>query len=100
MEWANYNATLNNFFNPKSNFYQSLNKPAHIWELISKSLRTTAQDPDLLKEITALLYEDCTLIPLTYNTSLWATRDYVQDTGFGTRGANTYWNPQNAWLNK
>ncbi|MCR4393214.1 MAG: hypothetical protein NUV31_02460 [Dehalococcoidales bacterium] len=47
-----------------------------------------------------MLYEDCTLIPLTYNTSLWATRDYVQDTGFGTRGANTYWNPQNAWLNK
>jgi len=100
MEWANYNTTLNNFFNPKSNFYQSLNKPAHIWELISKSLRTTAQDPDLLKQITALLYEDCTLIPLTYNTSLWATWDYVQDTGFGTRGANTYWNPQNAWLSR
>jgi TPP-dependent trihydroxycyclohexane-1,2-dione (THcHDO) dehydratase len=99
-QFANMNTTYNNFYNPQSNWFQSVHKPADMWKILQVSLITPAQDPVALRQVTDWLVNDCTTIPLDYPAAMWAVTNKVQDSGLGLRGASTYWNTENVWLSK
>ena len=100
IEYTNYNATFNTFYGVPATWYRSLKKPEGYEAAFKTSLTSTEQDPSLMKKCVDLFYDDCTVIPLTWNYTTWATVNNLHDTGFGQRGSTTVSNPQNAWFSK
>jgi peptide/nickel transport system substrate-binding protein len=100
INYANFNAVLNNWLAPVPTFYKSLKKPDGYEALYKASMASATADPVLMQKIVQAFSDDCTVIPTTYTASLWATQNYVRDTGWGTRGSTTQWNQENAWLDK
>jgi peptide/nickel transport system substrate-binding protein len=81
-----------------SAWYQSLKRPDGWADLYKASISSPKLDPALVKKCEALFYEDVTTIPITWGSKEWAVSDKVRDSGAGTRGTYTWWEPENAWL--
>ena len=94
----NFNATLNQIFDPSTNWYKSMKKPEGWAAMISATLNSPAQDSDLMQKCIKALYDDATVIPIYWNKAIWATTSKVHDAGLGARGSSTLWYAQNAWL--
>jgi len=47
-----------------------------------------------------MAYDDAMVIPVYYGAAMWATTANLRDSYLGTRGANTWWEPQLTWLSK
>jgi len=100
INYANFNSVLNNWLAPVPTFYKSLKKPDGYEALYKASMATPSADPVLMQKIVQAFYDECSVIPTTYSAGLWAVQNYVRDTGWGSRGSNTQWNQENAWLDK
>jgi hypothetical protein len=46
------------------------------------------------------LTDDLTVIPINYEADMWVVSDKLMDSGIGTRGNSSYWNPEYAWWDK
>ena len=99
LEWPNYNNGFNFYFGPTSPFFKSLQKPEGWAEAFKASLTAPTVDVELMKKCIQVIYDDSMVIPLTHGSSLYATQNYVRDTGFDTR-SSIYWDKQSAWLDK
>jgi peptide/nickel transport system substrate-binding protein len=100
-EWANPNSALNFYFGvPTSSFYKSLKKPDTWTDTLTASVTAPTTDTALMQKCFKQLYDDETVITLFYGNTLWVQKNNLQDTGLGTRGSATYWNPQYAWFSK
>ena len=97
---ANFNDVLNLWFGVPTSWYKSMKKPDGWENLLKASLTSRLPEPDLMQKCVQALYDDQTIIPISYGTSLWATTDKVHDAGLGSRGTPDHFNPQNAWLSK
>jgi ABC-type transport system substrate-binding protein len=98
--FPNFNADLTLEFGNPTTFYKSLKKPDG-WDAILKAtLSSPAADPALMQKAEQALFDDCTVIPTTYYASIYATQNYVHDTGKGMMGSATQFTPYNAWLSK
>jgi len=100
IEWANPNTGFNFFWGVPGSFFKSTSRPAGWAEAMLASNTSAAPDPVLTQKLERMWYEDAMAIPVYYGVALWATVPNLQDSGIGTRGANTWWEPQNAWLSK
>jgi peptide/nickel transport system substrate-binding protein len=101
MQWANPNTTFNFFFGVPGSFFQKTLKKPDTWkDILTASLITPAPDAAATKKMEDAAYDDVMVIPLYYGASIWAVTDKVHDSGLATRGAPTWWEPQNAWLSK
>jgi peptide/nickel transport system substrate-binding protein len=104
-EWSNFNTTLNVFF-PRSGggfYYPSCQKPGGqaAWDaLLDKSRATAAPDPTILKQIGDAFFNDCTVVPLTYSSSIYITTSKVNDTGLTGYGTPYAWDYGNIWISK
>jgi len=99
LEWPNYNNSFNFYFGPTSPYFKSTKKPDGWSEAFTASLTAPSADIPLIRKCIQMLYEDVTLVPLTHGATLYATQNYVRDTGWDTR-SSIYWDKQNAWLDK
>lgn len=99
--FPNFNADLTlEFGSPFTVFYKSVKKPDGWQQTLDATLNSPQPDPKLMQAATQALYNDCTMIPLTYYASLYVTQPYVHDTGRGKMGSQTEFTPQDAWLSK
>jgi len=96
----NFNAALNQAFEPNTPWYKSMKKPDGWAEMINATLFSAAQDPALMQKCVKALYDDATVIPVYCPTSIWVTTNKVNDAGLGARGSTTMWYAQNTWLSK
>jgi len=96
----NYNQTFGfSFASPRTN-YKSLKNPDKWFDLMNETNSAPAMDPKIMQKLTQVLYEDTTVIPISYATAMWVVKDGVQDSGIGTRGGTPYWNAENVWKSK
>ncbi len=100
IHYANYNSVLAQWFGVPASWFKSMKRPEGWDQIVNATITSTQQEPALMQKCVQALYDDETVIPLDYGTSLWAITDYVHDSGVGTRGSSTQWNSQNAWLSK
>ena len=99
-EWSNYNTTLNVFFSGLGFYLPSNLKPAGYLDLFNKSLAAPAPDPAILQQVTNAFYNDCTIVPLVYNTFVFVLKPNVQDSGLVKFGTFNAWDYCRAWLKK
>jgi peptide/nickel transport system substrate-binding protein len=100
IHYPNYNAVLAQWFGVPSSWFKSMKRPDKWEEMVTATITSTLQEPALMQKCVQAIYDEETIIPLDYGTSLWAVTDQVRDSGVGTRGSSTAWNSQNAWLSK
>lgn len=99
LEWINPNTQLNFFFGaPTSSWFKSLKKPDGWNDIVTASVTAPEIDITLARKAFRALYDDATFITLTYGTTMWVTKPNVMDSGLGTRGNTSYFNPQYTWL--
>jgi peptide/nickel transport system substrate-binding protein len=99
-EWSNYNTTLNVFFSGLGFYLPSNKKPAGYVDLFNKSLAAPAPDQTILQQISDAFYNDCTIIPLVYNTFVFILTPNVQDSGLTKFGTANAWDYGKIWLKK
>jgi peptide/nickel transport system substrate-binding protein len=99
--FPNFNADLAlEFGSPQTTFYKSMKKPDGWQAILDATMTSTEQDAKLMQAASQALYDDCTAIPIYYYSSLYATQNYVRDTGRGEMGSATQFKPYEAWLDK
>jgi peptide/nickel transport system substrate-binding protein len=99
--FPNFNADLAlEFGSPQTTFYKSMKKPDGWQALLDATMTSEQQDAKLMQAAAQALYDDCTAIPIYYYSSLYATQNYVRDTGRGEMGSATQFRPYDAWLDK
>lgn len=101
-EWSNWNTSLNVFF-PRTNqgFYMpSLDKGPGWDDLTLKSVTAPAPDPTLLKQTEDALFNNVTVIPLTYDSWVFVTTNKLMDTGLAKYGTANAWDYADTWLSK
>jgi peptide/nickel transport system substrate-binding protein len=100
-EYANTNTFFQFYWGvPSSTFFKSSARP-DVWKdlLTAAMAKPTAEKADAQK-LEDLTYDNSMAIPIYYGNTMWAVTSNVMDSGLGTRGANWYWEPKNAWLSK
>jgi ABC-type transport system substrate-binding protein len=82
-------------------YYVSLKGPDNLKELYDAAIETPEVDRSLVEKVTRAMYDDDSLIPVSYMGTGQVYWDYVHDLGFGTYYASQMvWNPENAWMSK
>ncbi len=100
MLYANPNRTFQNYYNDPITSNKSVKRPDGFAALLAATLATPEVDYSLAKKCSDALYNDCSFIPITWSISPFALASNVQDSGIGTRGSLTYWEPGTAWFKK
>ena len=97
---ANFNQMMGNVFaSPRSNYKSNANPPN--WDTIYNAATTDINvSPKTQQVCVQALTDDVTIIPINYEADEWVVSDKLMDSGIGTRGAGSYWNPEYAWWNK
>jgi ABC-type transport system substrate-binding protein len=104
-EFSNYNTTLNVFF-PRTNlgfYFPSLLKgesAAAYDALATKSLTAAAPDPAIFKQISDTMFDNASIIPLVYSTTVFILKPTLHDTGLTNWGMVNEWDYANTWLSK
>ncbi len=86
-EFSNYNTTLNVFFSLAGFYLPSLKRADTYADLFKSSLAAPAPDPVILKKISDAFYNDCTVVPTIYGTTVYVQSLKVMDskiTQFGS----------------
>ncbi len=101
IQWANPNTGFNFYFGvPKSTWFPSTARPANWADIVTPSLIASKVDAALAQKAEGALYNDDTVIPLFFSVANIITTNKVRDSLIGTRGASTWWEPQQTWLSK
>lgn len=98
--WANPNANWNLFAGEPANWFKTTKHPDGWKDALNASFATETPDVTLVKNLEKMLYDDETFISLSWHLGTFATTAKVHDTGYGTRGMWTWWNPENTWLSQ
>ncbi len=98
--WPNINAVWNLMVSEPPNWFKSLKHPDGWKDALFASFGTKEMDPVAMKKLEKMLYDDETFIPLSYHLGTYAASPKLMDTGYGTRGMWTWWNPEDTWLSK
>ncbi len=100
-EAATFNTTVNVYFADPGSFYWPNLKKADGWPaLFAQDLTSPTADPAILKQVSDMFFNDCTIIPLFYNSLIVIVSPKVQDSGIGNYGTLDSWDFPNVWLSK
>jgi ABC-type transport system substrate-binding protein len=100
IEWANPNTGFNFFWGTPSSWFKSTGRPEGWADAVTASNITEVADANMTQKLETMAYDHVLVIPLYFGTSLWATTKNINDSGIGTRGAGTWFEPQDIWFNK
>ncbi len=98
---ATFNITYNFYF-PERNPLQfpPLVRPAGFLDKLNQSIATPLPDPQMGKDLTKMLNDDLTVIPIYYVNEMYILQTNVKDSGYNEWSASTIWTPETAWLSK
>jgi peptide/nickel transport system substrate-binding protein len=97
---ATFNITYNFYFPEQTQQFPPLQRPAGFLDKLSGSLKTPAPDPNLGQELTRMLTDDLTVIPVYYVNEMYILQPNVKDSGYNEWSAGTISTPEKAWLSK
>jgi hypothetical protein len=97
---ATFNITYNFYFPEQTGQFPPLQRPAGFLDKLSTSLKTPAPDPQLGLELTKMLTDDLTIIPVYYVNEMYILQPNVKDSGYNEWSAGTISTPEKAWLAK
>jgi peptide/nickel transport system substrate-binding protein len=101
MQFANPNRIFSFYLTePKAAWYQSVKHPDGWADVLNASLTAPKVDSALAQKCADALYNDATFLPLVSSAAPFALSPAVQDSGIGTMGSLTYWQPANVWFGK
>ena len=96
----NFNQSFGfSFAAPRTN-YMSTKNPDGWTDLMTETMNAPEADPKIMQKLVQVLYDDCTVIKVAYQTDMCVIKNNLQDSGIGTRGGSIYWNPDDAWWSK
>jgi ABC-type transport system substrate-binding protein len=100
-EAATFNTTVNVYFGDPGAFYFPSLKKADGWPaLFAQDLTSSTADPAILKQVSDMFFNDCTIIPLFYSSQIVIVSPKIQDSGIGNYGNLDAWDFPNVWLSK
>jgi len=97
---ATFNITYNFYFPEQTGQFPPLMRPAGFLDKLAVSLKTPAPDPKLGLELTKMLTDDLTVIPIYYFNEMYILQSNVRDSGYNEWSAGTISTPEKAWLAK
>jgi peptide/nickel transport system substrate-binding protein len=100
--YGNYNGTLNMYFSPTTNVFQSLAKSDAWISAFNATMSSTYADTDLMRKAVKVIGDEAMVIPTSESITNWAIRPEVkvQDLNLLKRHSALYFNAENAWLGK
>ncbi len=81
-------------------YYVSLKGPANLMELYNAAIKAPEVDAALVEAVTRALWEEDSLIPVSYMGTGQVMQAYVKDTGFGLWASQMNFSPEDYWLDK
>ena len=97
---GNINPSVGSNFPPvRTGRFMVVKNPPNWAEVYQASNTAPAVDPKLFQNEAKAIYDDVMVIPIYWETALYALNPKLQDHGLGTRNPGD-WYPQNAWLSK
>jgi peptide/nickel transport system substrate-binding protein len=97
---ATFNITYNFYFPELTQQFPSLMRPTGFLDKLGVSVKTAAPDPKLGQELTRMLVDDLTVIPIYYVNEMYILQPNVHDSGYNEWSAGTISTPEKAWLSK
>ena len=97
---STFNLTYNFYFPELTQQFPPLLRPSGLLEKLDVSLKTAAPDPKLGLEMTKMLTDDLTVIPIYYVSEMYILQQNVRDSGYNEWSAGTISTPEKAWLAK
>jgi ABC-type transport system substrate-binding protein len=97
---ATFNITYNFYFPENTQQFPSLVRPGGFLQKLDTSLRTAAPEPALGQELSKMLVDDLTIIPVYYVAEMYILQPNVRDSGYNEWSAGTINTPEKAWLSK
>jgi peptide/nickel transport system substrate-binding protein len=97
---ATFNITYNFYFPEATQQFPSLKRPDGFLDKLAGSLKTPAPDPKLGQELTRILVDDSTVIPVYYVSEMYALQPNVRDSGYNEWSSSTISTLEKAWLSK
>jgi peptide/nickel transport system substrate-binding protein len=97
---ATFNITYNFYFPEQTQQFPPLQRPAGFLDKLAVSLKTPAPDPKLGLELTRMLTDDLTVIPIYYVNEMYILQPNVHESGYNEWSAGTISTPEKAWLSK
>jgi peptide/nickel transport system substrate-binding protein len=97
---ATFNITYNFYFPELTQQFPPLQRPAGFLDRLAGSLKTPAPDPKLGQELTKILVDDVTVIPVYYVNEMYILQSNVKDSGYNEWSAGSISTPERAWLAK
>jgi peptide/nickel transport system substrate-binding protein len=97
---ATTNIAYNYWWQAASGQFPPLKRPANLVEKIDLSLATLNPDDKKMQELTKMLADDVTFIPLFYTFEMYVIQPNVHDTGYCEWSSATVNTPESTWLGK
>jgi peptide/nickel transport system substrate-binding protein len=97
---ATFNIMYNFYFPETTQQFPSLQRPTGFLDKLSVSLTTAAPEPKSGQELTRILVEDLTVIPVYYVHEMYILQPNVRDSGYNEWSASTISTLEKAWLSK
>jgi peptide/nickel transport system substrate-binding protein len=97
---ATFNVTYNFYFPELTMQFPSLMRPSGFLDKLAVSLKTPAPDPKSGQELTRMLVDDLTVIPIYYVNEMYILQPNVKDSGYNEYSAGSISTLEKAWLSK
>jgi ABC-type oligopeptide transport system substrate-binding subunit len=83
-----------------SSVISSLLRPPGFLDKLDASIRTAAPEQKFGQELSKMLVDDLTIIPIYYVSEMYILQPNVKDSGYNEWSAGTISTPEKAWLSK
>jgi peptide/nickel transport system substrate-binding protein len=97
---ATTNITYNFYFQTSTGIFPSLKRPEGYVNKLDASLSTLAPEKTRMEELTRMMLDDTTIIPLYHVSEFRILQNNVHDTGYFEWEAGTVYTPEKMWLSK
>jgi peptide/nickel transport system substrate-binding protein len=97
---ATFNITYNFYFPELTQQFPSLLRPPGFLDKLDASIRTAAPEQKFGQELSKMLVDDLTIIPIYYVSEMYILQPNVKDSGYNEWSAGTISTPEKAWLSK
>jgi peptide/nickel transport system substrate-binding protein len=97
---STFNLTYNFYYPELTQQFPPLKRPDGLLDKLAVSIKTPAPDPKLGQELSKMLADDLTVIPIYYVNEMYILQQNVRDSGYNEWAAGTISTLEKAWLSK
>ncbi|HSW58753.1 MAG TPA: ABC transporter substrate-binding protein [Dehalococcoidales bacterium] len=97
-ETVNFQSFFDLYIREPPNWFHSMAKPAGWQALLDRSRKTPLPDPVLLQELSKMVFDFASVIPITYAVSSWSIRKGMRN--IGIEKVSPVWEPEarSVWM--